>query len=290
MTDLFRLSRPLHLLLAALTYVLGASIANYLGQPFRPDTFWLGLLIVILAQAGMGLLGEVFRPANEPLLSAESPSARQTLRNKALYSATAFLTVLAVVAFFLYLNGRLAALGLFYVGLSLLIVLVYAVPPLRLLNRGFGEFLLAAHLAYIVPSIAFLLQAQEYHRLVGLATIPLTSLAFAYFLVLDFQTFAADQKYERRTLLALLGWQRAIPLHHALLLGAYLLLAVAPLLGFSLQLLWPAFITLPFAILQIVSVRNISLGLPPNWRLLTVNGLAVFGLTAYFLTLTFFLR
>jgi 4-hydroxybenzoate polyprenyltransferase len=44
---LLRLSRPLHLLLAALTFSLGASIANYLGKPFRADSFWLGLVGVI---------------------------------------------------------------------------------------------------------------------------------------------------------------------------------------------------------------------------------------------------
>ena len=62
MKNLLRLSRPLHLLLAALAYFLGASIANYLGKPFRADSFWLGLIAVILAQASINLLAEVFRP------------------------------------------------------------------------------------------------------------------------------------------------------------------------------------------------------------------------------------
>jgi 1,4-dihydroxy-2-naphthoate octaprenyltransferase len=289
-TQLVRLSRPVNLLLAALTYVLGAGIADYLGESISIDTFWLGLLAVVMAQASMSLLAEVFRPVNEPIVPGETPRARLTLRNNSLYLAVASLTVMAVMAFLLFLNARMTTLGLLLIGLSVLVVLTYGVPPLRLVNRGFGEFLSAVHLAFLIPSLAFLLQAQEYHRLVGLTTVPLTAIAFAYFLVLDFPAFAADQKYERRTLLTMLGWQRAIPFHHALVVVAFGLFAIAPFLGFSLGLLWPAFITLPFAILQIVFLRNIALGLHPNWTLLTVNALAVFGLTAYFLTLTFYLR
>ena len=35
----------------------------------------------------------------------------------------------------------------------------YGVPPFRLVNRGFGEVVLAVQLAYVIPSLAFLLQA-----------------------------------------------------------------------------------------------------------------------------------
>ena len=71
---------------------------------------------------------------------------------------------------------------------------------------------------------------------------------------------------------------------------AYVLFAFTPLLGYSLSLLWPAFLTIPFAILQIYWLRNIALGAKPIWTLLSVNAIAIFGLTAYFLTLTFWLR
>ena len=43
-------------------------------------------------------------------------------------------------------------------------------------------------------------------------------------------------------------------------------------------------------ILQIILLRHISLGGKPNWTLLTATALAVFGLTTYFLTLTFWIR
>jgi 1,4-dihydroxy-2-naphthoate polyprenyltransferase len=287
--NILRLSHPLHLLLAALTYFLGASIANYLGKPFRADSFWLGLLAVMLAQASMNLLSEVFRPSNEAIVEGQSRRDQLVLRNNVLYVSIAALTANAVIAFVLYQNAHLSVSAFFFLLLSLILILSYAIPPFRFVNRGFGEFVLAAHIAYLIPSIAYILQSDGTHRFL-LISIPLTFLAFGYFIVMDFPVFASDIKYNRTTLLTRLGWERVVPLHHLFVLLAYLFFLGAPVFGLSLSLLWPAFLTLPFALFQIFQLRNISLGAPTNWTLLTVTALSVFGLTAYFLSLTFWLR
>lgn len=289
MKNLFRFSRPLLLLLAALTYSLGASIANYLGRPLRTDAFWLGLVAVLLAQATMSLLAEVFRPVTDTLVEGETRRERLVFRNNALYFSIAALTADAVISFLLYNANHLSVPAFFFLLLSLTFILIYAIPPLRFVNRGFGEFVLAAHIAYVIPSIAYILQAGETHRFLFIG-IPLTFLAFAYFIVMNFPAFAADSKYNRSTLLTRLGWERAVPLHHLFVLLAYLFFLAGPAFGLSLSLLWPAFLTLPFALFQIFQLRNLALGAPTNWTLLTVTALAVFGLTAYFLSLTFWLR
>lgn len=287
MRTILRLARPLHLLLAALTFCLGAGIANYLGQPFRADSFWFGILAVLLAQVSMSLLSEVFRLDAEPLSETETRRERAILRNNALYISIAGLTANAVIAFLLFNNAHLSLSAFVFILLSLIIVLAYSMPPFR--NRGFSEFLLAVHLAYVIPSLGFLLQADGTHRFLILL-IPLTFLAFAYFIVMDFPAFASDRKFNRTTLLTRLGWERVVPLHHIFILFAYIFFAISPSLDISLSLIWPAFLTLPFAIFQIFLLRGISLGAPANWILLTATALSVFGLTAYFLTLTFWLR
>jgi len=288
MTAFLKLTHPLHLLLAALTYTLGASIPAYLGKPFQPLIFSLGLAGVLLAQLSMSLLAEVFRPHNESLVEGETPQQKETLRNNALYISIAALSSTAFIIYLLYIDQILVLPSVILYLSSFILVLAYALPPIRLLDRGFGELTLAAHIAYIIPSIGFLLQAKENHRLLAVIIIPLTALALAYFLVINFTTFPTDQKYQRGTLLRRLTWERAVPLHHSLIVFAYSIFAIAPLLGFSI--LWPAFLTLPFAILQMLLLRNISIGNKPNWTLLTVTALAVFGLTTYFITLTFWLR
>jgi len=288
MSSFIKLTRPLNLLLAALTYVLGASIPAYLGKPFQSLAFLLGLAGILFAQLSMTLLAEVFRPHNEPLIENETPKQKEMFRNNALYISIAALSSSAFIIYLLYINQILALPSFILYLSSFILVLAYSIPPIRLLNRGFGELALAAHIAYIIPSIGFLLQAKDNHRLLTIIIIPLTALALAYFLVINFTSFPADQKYQRDTLLRRLTWERAVPLHHSLIVFAYVVFAIAPLLGFSI--LWTAFLTLPFAFLQIILVRNISLGAKPNWSLLTSTALAVFGLTTYFITLTFWLR
>lgn len=284
-----RLFRPLHLLLATLTYSLGASLADYLGKPFFGDSFWPGLIVVLLIQTSMSLLSEVFRLDVEPLLENETRIQRQTLRNNTLYVSVTFLTVIVVIAYLLFTNDQLPSSSILFLLLSFLITLTYSIPPFRFVNRGLGEFLLAVHLAYVIPSIAYTLQAGGTHRFL-LLTVPLTFLAFAYFIVMNFPSFATDRKLNRITFLTRLGWERVVPLHHIFVLFAYLLFLTSPAFGLSLSLIWPAFLTFPFALFQIFQLRNISLGAPTNWTLLTATALAVFGLTAYFLTLTFWLR
>lgn len=287
---ILRLARPLLLMLGALTYVLGAGIARYLGHPQIPTVFWLGLVGILLAQASMSLLVEVYRPANEPVLQGETLEERKWVHDAALYVSIAALAAASFIAVLLFQERSITPPALTFLGLSLITLILYAVPPARMADKGFGELLLALHLAYIIPTIGFLLEAGDYHRLLNAAIIPLTFLAFATFLALDFPTYSDDIKYERRTLLMQIGWERAVPLHHGLIVAGYALFAVTPLLGFSLSLLWPAFLTLPFAVLQIYWLRNIALGARPIWTMLSANAVSLFGLTAYFLMIAFWLR
>jgi 1,4-dihydroxy-2-naphthoate octaprenyltransferase len=287
---LLKLTRPLHLLLAALTYLLGASIAAYLGKPFQLVPFILGLAIALLAQTSMSYLREVFRPHNEPLIAGETPQKKETLRNNLLYISFGMIGTIALIAFLIYLNFTLTLPAFLFLLSSFILILAYSLPPLHLVNRGFGELILAVHIAYIIPSIALFLQFAEMSRLLATLLLPLTTLALAYFLILNFTTFPDDQKYERVTLLRRLSWERAVPLHHSLIIFTYLTFSFAPLFGFAFNLVAPAFLTLPFAIFQIFQLRAIANGSPPNWKLLTSTALAVFGLTTYFLTLTFWLR
>ena len=285
---MLKLSRPLHLLLAALTYILGASIPAYLGKPFQPLTFSLGFAGVLLAQLSMSLLAEVFRPHNEPLVEDETPKQKETLRSNMLYISIAALSSTTFIVYLLYINHALVLPSFILYLSSFILILLYAIPPFRLLDRSFGELTLAAYIAYVIPSIGFLLQYKDNHRLLAVIVIPLTALALAYFLIVNFTTFQSDEKYQRATLLRRLTWEHAVPFHHSLIAFAYVIFAIALLLGFSI--LWRAFLTLPFAILQILLLRNISIGSKPNWTLLTATALAVFVLTTYFLTLTFWLR
>ena len=246
-------------------------------------------MVILLVQITMNILPEVYRPQNEPLLENETRKDRFAFRNNAMYVSLGTLSAVAVLAYILRNTKQLPAASFFFLAFSLIVIFIYSIPPFRFLNRGFGEIFLAIQIAYTFPSFAFTLQADQTHPFLAL-TIPLTFLAFAYFIVLDFQAFAQDQKYNRITFLTRLGWERVVPLHNIFVLFAYVFVFAMPAFNLSLKLIWPAFLTLPFALYQIFQLRNISLGTKPNWTLLNATALGVFGLTTYFLALTFWLR
>jgi len=269
---------------------LGTGIARYLGVRISGSAFWLGLAWLSLIQMAAYLLAEYFRPPNEPLVEADTPSQRLRLRTLLLQVSAALLTLVAALTVVMLRLRVVAPSSGLFLGLVFLLLMAYSVPPMRLVNNGFGELALAILFADFIPALAFLFQADEFHRLLPLVTFPLTLLAVAYLLALDFPTFASDQKYGRCTLLIRLTWPRAVLLHHALLLASYVLFIAAPFFGFPWRLLWPVFLTLPLAAYQVFMLRNITLGVKPLWPILSANATAIFGLTAYLLTLTFWIR
>ena len=290
MSSLFRLSHPFHLFLAALTYLLGAGMAHYLGKPFIAAAFWLGALWGLTLFFAAYLLAEYFRSPAEPLGDAESPRQRSRLRTLLLQVSAAAL-VLATAFTIVMLYSRVLTLpAVLFLILIFILLMAYALPPLRLANSGYGELTLTVFLADFLPVLAFLLQTGEFHRLLLVVTFPLTFLALAYLIVCDFPTFASDQKYARLTLLVRLTWQRTVPLHHILIIIAYALFASVPLLGLPWRVFWPVFLTFPLALMQILWLRNITLGAKPLWKLLEANAAAVFGLTVYILVFTFWVR
>jgi 1,4-dihydroxy-2-naphthoate octaprenyltransferase len=287
---LARLSHPLQLILAALTYVMGAGIARYLGHPVQAAALGLGLLAVLAVQVASYWLVEYFRLPLTPRAKDETPRQREALRVTLFQSSMALLTVCAAVVVTLLLTGLLSPEAEVLLGLVVIFFVAYAVPPFRFSEKGYGELILAIYMGTLAPVLAFLLQYGEFHRLLTFASFPLTLLALAYFLVNDFPTFASDQKRGRHSLLTRLTWQRAIPIHHFLVLAAYLLFAASPFIGIPWGLVWPALLVLPFAIIQVIWLQRIALGGRTLWNFLTTLAVATFGLTAYLLAFTFWIR
>jgi 1,4-dihydroxy-2-naphthoate octaprenyltransferase len=287
---LVRLARPIQLLLALLTYGLGLGLARYLGATLLPEPQYLGGIIVLFLLAASSLLTEYFRPFNEPIIPGEIPREREELRSLLLVVSLTFLAVAGILIFLLQRGGFLRVDTSLLLAGFVLLALSNAVPPLRLVNRGLGELSLAILIASLTPSLAFLLHAHDLHRLLTLFTFPIFLVALSYFIAVNFSAYADDLRYERRSLLISLGWQRAVPIHNSLLVIAFLFLAAIPFLGVPFGLIWPALLTLPLAAYQIFTLRNIAEGAKPLWPAFIATATSVFGLTAYLITLAFWLR
>jgi 1,4-dihydroxy-2-naphthoate octaprenyltransferase len=281
------ITRPLHVGIAAITYMLGVGIARYLGNEASLRMLGLGLLGVLLGQASMGILEGVFRPASDPVVPGETRGQRRALRNAALSTAIAALAAVAFISYVIFTASGLTGPVLINQILALVVILVFAIPPIRIADKGLGELLLAVQMAHVPISAGFLLQAGSPHPLVYVCIASLTLLLVATLVVLDFPSFGLDLSYSRATLLTRVGWENALRIHHLLLAGTYLILGAAPLSGFALERFLPAFLTIPFAVLQVYLLQQIADGARPMWRLMRANAVALFVLTAYVLTLSF---
>ena len=286
---LLTFTRPLLLVFAGMTYTLGTSIARYLGRADSPLTFSLGFGWVILVVMAMNLLAVYFRPHEERLVKDEPIAEQHWLRAAAFQLSVASLGVAAVLTVFL-LQQNISPTAFVFAGIMLVVALIYALPPLRLVNSGFGEQILAAQIAAFVPAFSLALQTGDVHRLLSATITPIILLAIAYFLVLNFASYKDDIKYEHRTLLTRAGWQRAVNLHHIVILLAYFSLAAMPLLGLPSAIFFPPFYIAPLALLQIIAMQRIAQGAPANWTFLTTLATSVVGLTTYIFIVTFWIR
>ena len=284
------LMRPVNLIFALLTYGLGLGIARYLGATLYPEPQIFGGVIIILIMAASALLTEYFRPFNEPIFPDDTRKERAEIRPRLLTISIACMGTAALLAILLRSAGFVHAESAIFLVLFTLLALMNAVPPFRLVNRGLGELSIAIQVASFSPTLAFLFEYNQVHRILTIYTLPLLLLALAYYLSYNFPAYSDDLKYERRSLLVSLTWQRAVPIHNILLIGAYLFFACLPFLGLPLPLVWPALLSLPVAAYQVFTLRNLSDGAKPNWPLFVATATTIFGLTAYSLTLTFWLR
>lgn len=287
--NILTFTRPFTLILAGMTYTLGTSIARYLGRADDPLAFGLGFGWVILVVITMNLLAIYFRPHNERLVKEESIPEQNWLRAAAFQLSVAALGVAALLTVFL-LRLNISGTAILFAGLILLCALVYALPPLRIVNSGFGEQLLAAVIAVFVPAFSLSLQTDGVTRLLSAVVTPVILLMIAYYLVANFSTYREDLKYERRTLLMRATWEQAITLHHVIILMAYLSLAAMPLLGLPRAVFYPPFYIFPLALLQIFLMQRIAQGASANWKLMTTLAASVIGLTIYIFIITFWIR
>jgi 1,4-dihydroxy-2-naphthoate octaprenyltransferase len=296
LSGLFRLIRPAFLVGGVVMYSLGVGIAHYLGRPIDWETFIFGLLCVILLQLLSIFLGEYFDALARvesgrskiriDLESSKSLPYRLSV-NLALVLSASVLTFGAVFTMLIYRKHDLSLEGLVILGVAFLLAFFYAAPPLHLADSGFGDLVMAILVANLIPALGYLFQAGQLHRLMAMATFPLTPLYLAMSLALGLPNYGRDSSRDKRTLLVMVGWQRGMGLHNLLILIAFLILGIAVVLGLPFQIVWSAFLGLPVGLFQIWQINRIMEGVKPRWRLLEITALASFGLVAYLLAFSF---
>jgi 1,4-dihydroxy-2-naphthoate polyprenyltransferase len=295
---LVRLARPHFLLGGILLFALGGGIAHYLGVPINWEVYILGQIWGTVLQLSAQFSNEYFdspedlENPNRTLFSGGSGELGpgKLPRAAALWGAVACLAVVASLTVMLLQRANLNIVTVLYMVLIFAAAFFYAVPPVRLESTGYGELTTSILVAYLVPGFAFLLQAGEMHKLIVLTAFPLVLMHMAMLIAFSLPDFYTDTKHEKRTLLVRVGWQMGMRLHNLLILGSFLLLGVAIVLGLPWKIGAWAFIPLPLGLLQIWQMNRIGAGLKPNWTALTLTAVVLFVAMAYLLTWSFWTR
>ena len=303
---LVRAARPWPVLAGVLLYALGGGIARYLGNTIDWPAYFTGQALMTMLQLSGNFLREYFDRASQPpfeQVARKQPPPDQ-LRQGAddsqpaetveiivprlvfFQAAAVTLTTGAVMAVLEITAQRMTPVAALFLALAAVLVLLYAVPPFRLVYSGYGELVQAILLANLFPALAFIFQVGDLHRLLGLLTFPLTLMVLAGDLARGLRGYYADYKENRQTMLVRLGWQRGMTLHNVLIAVAFLALAAAVIAGIPARLVLPAFLALPVGIFQIWQMTRIAAGAPPRWRVLDYTAIASVALMAYFLALT----
>jgi 1,4-dihydroxy-2-naphthoate octaprenyltransferase len=298
-SPLIKISRPGLLLSALLTYLLGLGIGHHLAAAIQPGIAILGFVMVICLLEMRQFLEAFYRhplaPENvlhhsakvdDPFLSAVGAFQRPFL----FYVGIGFLGLGAVMTTLLAIQGQFSPLVYILLGVALLLCYFSEVPPLELSEKGYDEVIESLLVAFLIPAISLSMQTGELHLLLVLFCVPLAFLYLAMRIVRGLENYGKDSLTGRQTMLVRMGWQRGMNLHHLSLIGAYLMVGVSAVLQLPWSLTWPMLLSLPIAVLQILQVQQIAAGAKPNWRLLDLTAIASFGITAYMIALTLWIR
>ncbi len=275
-----------------LLYLLGVGIARYLGSEIVWTSFFLGLLWIGVSVSGIIVLQEFYNRQSANLSSSKLDPPEEKRKNLCIQNiifilVTALLTTAAVITVLMIYQGILYfALGL-VVFTGFLLALSLVTPPIRLWRSGLGEFIFSFLACQIIPAVGFLLQNHELNRIVSMSTLPLTAFFFAMQIAFQFESYGVDSSKQTGTLLTRIGWQNGVRTHHILILLGYLLLGAAFWMGLSWRIIWPVLLTAIIASLQVFLLNRIASGEKPAWRLYRITASALFLVSAYFLTFSF---
>jgi 1,4-dihydroxy-2-naphthoate octaprenyltransferase len=230
----FRLARPFSLTAAAVPVLFGTALAFQDGS-FAPGPFFAMLFGSLLIQAATNMFNE-FYDAQRGLdvagtigIAGSIVSGRVTARRVLVgallcYTLALFLGVYLVVVggWPILVLGCLSALGGY----------LYSAGPRPLAYTPASEAAVFIFMGILIVVIAYAVQTRSFPAYVPLAALPIGGLVAAILLANNIRDLISDRRGGRRTLPVVFGREVAILVYRALLLEAYL--AVAVLIAFSI--------------------------------------------------------
>lgn len=299
---LFKLSRPIFLLVGIGQLILGTGIARYLGYSIDVGVFAQSFFWVVFVQLAATYLNEYFDIRadryndNRTLFSGgsgvldEEESEDKLGKMAALRAFVVATSLVGALTFTLLWSGKITSVAGIFMALIFSALVLYSLPPVQFSKSGYGEIVISIVVGILIPYLGFTLQTGNLHRLLSLTGLPITLLILVYMLAVSFPDYATDLKYGKKTFLVRAGWENVMTIHNTLILLAFLMLGSLTFFDFPRAIMLLAFIPLPLGLLQIWLMRQIENGVKPNWKALTLNAAALVGLMIYLFSYSFWTR
>ena len=251
----YKAARPISFGQSVTPYILGAflglSTLLYAGATIGAIAYGLatgalGLIGVIFAHSGMNLIDDYFDMKKGAVAKREEllDGGFRARLSKCRYLKEGSVTLddtKRVAIFFLMIALALAAVifalrgweVLIFAGITLVLGLSYAGPPLRLSYRGFGELVIGFLFGPMLVTAASLLVSGQITPLALFCAVPVGLLVTNIVHTHAIMDYGPDLAAERKTLPILLGSKRsAVLMSIIFILLAHLSILVGVLLGF----------------------------------------------------------
>jgi len=219
--------------------VLGSTVAWHTEGTFSWFYFFLTLLGISFIHTATNLTNDYFdhRTKNDEFNLDPTPfSGGSRVIQDGLIPAKSILSA-AMLCFAigsiigLYLNLRLDGNIILFMGVTgILIGFYYTAGPLRIGYRGIGEFIVGFCFGPLVVMGSYYVQANAFSLYPLLASIPVGILILLVLYINEFPDRDADKAVNKRTLVVILGKERAMKIYNLLLASVYLYIIILSIL------------------------------------------------------------
>lgn len=269
-----RALRAPFLVASILPFLVGILAAYQAANVFDPLLFALALVGVILFHLATNMLNDNFdyRSGNDLAVEHQNPFAGGS---RVLITGRVNVNVHLAVALTIFVAGISVGLLIFFLlggfgtpaGELLFVIGVigavsaysYVGPPLKLANRGVGEFFVGLAFGPLVVGGAYLVQAGTVTLGAVFLSLAMGLLVAAILWINEFPDLPADVSVGKRTLMARIGPERAINVYIGLVAAAFLM----PVLASLLRLIPP---TTVLTLLAVPLAMRAARGLRANYQ------------------------
>jgi 1,4-dihydroxy-2-naphthoate octaprenyltransferase len=289
--------RPWENLANLVLYLMGAGMANYLALASNWQVLWLGFMLMTSILIGGSALAGCYQQmavgtSLKRTFSNTLPGTQQSTERRKLVNCLALVVggfgIALILTFQLSRFSSLNPQVYIFIAIATVLNILYGIHPIKLLERGMGEFVLAVTGAFLFPVVAFLLQSGALNRLLVYTTLPLTIFYLAMELTRSLRPFSLNpSRYRQNTLVGRIGPERGLSLIIYLVLAGYILAAIEGVSGLSFQVLWRMLISLPIGIFLVWQLHRVRGGAKPNWKAQEISAIALVIFPAYFISILF---